>query len=328
MITDAYREDEIQALIVLIELADPIETPNNNFYAFYPRDAQEARKYFRRFALDLSGAFEALAEKGLVRRENSVWLLTEQGKKVAEKIRRARPPIWYFYQDFYAAIERSQAFSQYCERVFGKDLGQHGFSDLDQIHRMLKLVNMGGGSRVLDIGCGNGKIAEYISDLTQASVTGLDYVPEAIAQAMRRTAGKWGRLRFLVGNIDDLDLEGELFDVVISIESIFFGQSLEITVGKLKALLAPKGQMAIFCGDDLTSALEQHGLSYDVYDLSKENYEYCRLKYRVVCDLKEAFEAESNTFIWENLRAESRRSAVPYDQAPHLYERYLYHIRT
>jgi SAM-dependent methyltransferase len=212
--------------------------------------------------------------------------------------------------------------------VFGKDLGQHGFSDLDQIHRMLKLVNIGGGSRVLDIGCGNGKIAEYISDLTLASVTGLDYAPEAIAQAVRRTEGKRKRLRFLVGNIDDLDLEGELFDVIISIESIFFSQSLDVTVGKLKTLLAPEGHMAIFCGEDLVPALKQNGLSYDVYDLSKENYEHCRLKYSVVRDLKEAFEAESNTFIWKNLMAESERSAVPYDQAAHLYERYLYHVRT
>jgi 2-polyprenyl-3-methyl-5-hydroxy-6-metoxy-1,4-benzoquinol methylase len=328
MITAAYREGEIQALIVLIELADPIETPNNNFYTFYPRDAQEARKYFRRFALDLSGGFEMLAEKRLVHRKDGAWLLTQVGKEIAEKVRRARPPIWYFYQDFYTAIEHSKAFSQYCERVFGKDLGQHGFSDLDQIHRMLKLVNIGGGSRVLDIGCGNGKIAEYISDLTQASVTGLDYAPAAITQAVRRTEDKRERLRFLVGNIDDLDLADESFDVIVSIESIFFGQSLDDTVGKLKALLAPEGQMVIFCGEDLVSALEQKGLSYDVYDVSRENYEHCRLKYSVVCDLKEAFEAESNAFIWENLRAESERSAIPYDQAAHLYERYLYHVRT
>jgi SAM-dependent methyltransferase len=327
MITDAYREDEIQALIVLIELADPIETPNNNFYAFYPQDAQEARKYFRRFALDFSGGFEMLAEKELVYRKDGAWLLTKAGKEAAGKVRRTRPPIWYFYQDFYAAIEHSKAFSQYCERVFGKDLGQHGFSDLNQIHRMLELVNLDGESRALDIGCGNGKIAEYISDLTLASVTGLDYAPEAIAQAVRRTEGKRKRLRFLVGNIDDLDLDGELFDVIISIESIFFGQSLDVTVGKLKTLLAPGGQMAIFCGEDLASALEQNGLSYNVCDLSKENHEHCRLKYSVVRDLKEAFEAESNTFIWKNLMAESERSTVPYDQAAHLYERYLYHVR-
>ena len=50
--------------------------------------------------------------------------------------------------------------------------------------------------------------------------------------------------------------------------------------------------------------------------------------YEKVFSLREAFEAESNTFIWENLVAESGRSAVPYDQAAHLYERYLYHVKT
>ena len=36
MVAYAYREDEIQALIVLDELADPVETPNYNHYAFFP----------------------------------------------------------------------------------------------------------------------------------------------------------------------------------------------------------------------------------------------------------------------------------------------------
>ena len=86
--------------------------------------------------------------------------------------------------------------------------------------------------------------------------------------------------------------------------------------------------MAIFCGEDLTSTLERNDLLYDVYELSKEHYEHYRLKHSVVRDMKEAFEAESNTFIWENLMAESRWSTAPCDQAAYLYERYLYHIKT
>jgi len=30
-------EAEIQLLIALIELEEPVETPNNNFYEFYPK---------------------------------------------------------------------------------------------------------------------------------------------------------------------------------------------------------------------------------------------------------------------------------------------------
>ena len=65
-----YPEDEIQALIVLAELADPIETPNNNFYKFFPENMEAAQTYFRRFSLDLTGALATLQGKGLVRKKN------------------------------------------------------------------------------------------------------------------------------------------------------------------------------------------------------------------------------------------------------------------
>ena len=71
---------------------------------------------------------------------------------------------------------------------------------------MLEETPSGQVSRVLDVGCGNGKIAEYISDLTQASVTGIDYVPEAISHAQERTAEKRGRLSFIFGQYRDARL--------------------------------------------------------------------------------------------------------------------------
>ena len=180
---------------------------------------------------------------------------------------------------------------------------------------------------MLDIGCGNGKIAEYISDLTQASVTGIDYIPEAIAQAMKRTKDKRDRLHFRVGNLGNLNLEPESFNVILSIDSIFFGQDLKTTLERLKSLLDSDGQMAIFCGEDLSADLKQNNLSYEVYDFSKEHYEHLQLKHRVARKLKEAFAAESNSFIWQNLVTESIGSTAPYDPATCSMSRYFYHIK-
>jgi SAM-dependent methyltransferase len=325
-ITD-YQEDEIQALIVLGELSDPLETANNNFYKFYPQNIPEAQTYFRRSALDLSGAFETLARKGLVIRRDHTWALAEAGQVAARELRRARPPIWYWYKDFYSAIKNSPAFSAYCEAVFGKDLSQHGFSDLVEIGLMLEIARLDKISRVLDIGCGNGKIAEYISDLTQAWVTGIDYIPEAISQAEKRTAHKRDRLRFLIGNLEALELEKECYDLILSIDSIFFAQEISVTLANLKALLKPGGAMAIFCGDDLSEVLRQNGLIYDLYDRSREHHEHLQLKHRVAVKLKEAFEEEGNRFIWENLMIESLDSTTPYDPEDCSTPRYLYHVR-
>jgi cyclopropane fatty-acyl-phospholipid synthase-like methyltransferase len=328
MLTENYPEDEIQALIALIELSDPVETPNNNFYTFYPGGLPAAQAYFRRFALDLGGALEALAQKGLLCREKDTCLLTPAGKSAARAMRSARPPIWYWYKDFYNAIQKSKAFSLYCRRVFGRDLSQHGFSDMQQIEKMLALLKPTRASRLLDIGCGNGKIAEYISDLTGAQVTGIDYIPEAIEQATRCTARKKARLRFKLCSIDHLEQIDESFAGILSIDSIFFGENLGVTLGKMKDRLAPGGQMAIFCAEDLSDELADNDLRFDRYDLSKAHHTHLQLKHAVAKEMKQAFKAEGCTFIWENLMAESIEDAAPFDPQAHATRRYLYHVST
>lgn len=322
-----YQEDEIQALIALAELTEPVETPNNNFYKFYPKSMEEARTYFRRFALDLSMAFETLARKGLLYKENDKWFLTCTGKAIAGDIRRFRPPIWYWYKDFYIAIENSKAYAEYCRLVFGKDLGQHGFSDMNQIHRVLEIVKLDKMSQMLDIGCGNGKIAEYISDLNKASVTGVDYIAEAINQALKRTEGKRNRLNFKIGNIEALDFEDESFDLILSIDSIFFGKDLKTTLASLGEIMQPDGQMAIFCEEDLSSALKENGLGYRVYDFSEQYHAHMQLKHRVASGMRKAFEDEGNTFIWKNLMRESVASTEPYNRDTSSTSRYLYHVK-
>lgn len=331
MLTDDYREDEIQALIVLAELIDPVENPNNNSYAF-PKNMAQAQTYFRRNALDLSGAFDSLYSKGFVRQEKDTWLLTPAGKDVADEIRWLRPPIYYWYRDFYTAIENSQAFSEYSRRVFGKNLGQHGFSDLKEIHKMLDLLGLDRSSQVLDIGCGNGGITEYISDLTQAFIIGIDYVPEAIAQAVKRTSDKRDRLNFRIANLEMLDFEAESFDAILSIDTIFFGREMKATLAGLKKILKLAGQMAIFyssiSGGDLPAALKDNNLSYETYNLSREHYEHMQLKHRVGSELRNAFEKEGNIFIWENIMRESISGSEPYDPAIHKTSRHLYIVRS
>jgi hypothetical protein len=168
MLTDNYNEAEIQALIALDAIASPFNNPNDAPHVRAPQNIIEAQTYFRRFALDLTPAFQTLKTKGLVQEQNSEWTLTKTGRDVADELRILRPPIYYWYRDFYAAVETSRAFDEYSRRVLGANFGQHGFSDINQTKKMLDLLILDKSSRALDIGCGNGKMAEYISDLTQA----------------------------------------------------------------------------------------------------------------------------------------------------------------
>ncbi len=94
-------EAEIQLLIALIELSQPVETSNNNFYSFYPKTFDEAGMYFRRFREDWTPAYQSLAAKGLLEGD----ALTPAGVDAANRLRAERPPIYYFYRDYYTASE-------------------------------------------------------------------------------------------------------------------------------------------------------------------------------------------------------------------------------
>lgn len=119
-----------------------------------------------------------------------------------------------FYAAFYAAVEHSQAHHLFCERAYGLDLSQHGFADRQQLDLLLQVTQLGPTHRALDLGCGNGLIAEYLSDRTGAHITGLDFIPAAIAQARQRTAAKSDRLAFVVGDINYLDLPAGAHDLI------------------------------------------------------------------------------------------------------------------
>ena len=130
-----------------------------------------------------------------------------------------------FYTRFYQAVASSAANAEYCARVYGRNLCQHGFADLDHLDYLIQVSGISAGSRVLDLGCGNGMIAEYLADQTGARVTGIDFIERAIGDAQARTAAKRERLEFRVMDMSRLDFPPASFNVVIAIgffEAIFW----------------------------------------------------------------------------------------------------------
>ncbi|MGC9974059.1 MAG: methyltransferase domain-containing protein [Gaiellaceae bacterium] len=248
-----------------------------------------------------------------------------------------------FYEAFYAAIERSEAHREFCEHVFGRDLGQHGFADLEQIELLIELTALAPGQRVLDLGCGNGKIAEYLSDRTGAHVTGLDYIAAVTEQAMSRTAAKSGRLAFDVGDINRLELPPGTFDLVLSIDSIYFSDDYAATIRELKAALRLGGRMVIFFSygpepwvaveefpveklppdkTPLAEALEANGMSFQTWDLTAQEYRLALRRKEVLTELKPRFEAEGNLFIYENRMGDAEGFSQAIEAG--LHARYLY----
>ncbi|MBK8031336.1 MAG: class I SAM-dependent methyltransferase [Chloroflexi bacterium] len=88
---------------------------------------------------------------------------------------------------------------------------------MEQVDALIAALNLQPGDQVLELGCGNGMVAEYIAEQTGTHITGVDYSPQGVDQAQRRTAGKREHLTFAVGDLNTLELPAATYDAIISI---------------------------------------------------------------------------------------------------------------
>lgn len=251
-----------------------------------------------------------------------------------------------FYEQFYAAVATSPVHAEFCERVFGRNLSQHGFSDLAQLDALVQVTGLGPGMHVLDLGCGNGLIAEYLSDCTGAQVTGLDYIDLAIQQAQARTTAKADRLQFFTADLNALELPDEAYDVIVSIDTLYFSADLTGTISQLVRALRPGGQLAIFYAHGrepwvpldefqvdtlapdrtpLGVALRANGLTFETQDFTAEEYRLARLRQDVLAELRPRFAAEGLQFIYDNRSGDAQGIRQAIEDG--LHRRYLYHVR-
>jgi SAM-dependent methyltransferase len=247
-----------------------------------------------------------------------------------------------FYTRFYQAVAASAANAKYCERVYGRNLCQHGFADLPHLDHLIRVSGIAAGCRVLDLGCGNGMIAEYIADRTSAHVTGIDFIERAILDAQARTAGKRDRLTFRVMDMSRLDFPEASFDVALSIDALYFTDIYD-TLRPVIPMLRPGGRLAAFfdqsCGPDklpesypreltlpdgteLAQALQRLGVPYQTWDYTEQMLAHLRRRRPVLQDLKAQFEAEGNQFLYDSHLGEA--TGIERAYANGAGRRYLY----
>ncbi len=98
------------------------------------------------------------------------------------------------------------------------------------------------GSRVLEVGCGTGKLTELLA-ARQLNVDAVDPGPRMIEQAKRRVGGR-DDVRFHVGRFEDVALPEEAFDAVFSATAFHWVDPL-IGWTKTASHLRPGGLLAL-----------------------------------------------------------------------------------
>lgn len=215
-----------------------------------------------------------------------------------------------WYNDYFRRAATSPTHSRFCQAVYGVDLCQHGMMDVDEMDFLASLLN--GGERVLEIGCSNGHISEYLQQCSGCDWLGLDYADQAIAQAQARTQGKRG-LSFQVTDLIHDPLPGDGYDVILSIDSIYFMGDYNRTLAKLNAKLKPGGRLIIAAfqvkedhepdsllqvgGTRMDQALKDSGFDYVQHDFTANVRKHWVKNYHYSRSLQADFEAEGNAFL-------------------------------
>jgi ubiquinone/menaquinone biosynthesis C-methylase UbiE len=100
------------------------------------------------------------------------------------------------------------------------------------------------GDRVLDVACGTGNAALRAAQ-RGAEVTGLDIVPDLLAQGERLAQQEGLSVTWVEGDAEELPFADGSFDAVLSIFGCMFAPDHQRTADEIARVLAPGGRIAL-----------------------------------------------------------------------------------
>ena len=118
---------------------------------------------------------------------------------------------------------------------------RHSSLQEEMAAQALALIELRGDERVLDVGCGDGRISARIAErVARGSVLGVDASADMIAFAQRHHAAL-GNLRFMVADARQLSF-GERFDAVVSFNALHWVPLQADALRGIRAALAAGGR--------------------------------------------------------------------------------------
>ncbi|MCX6826745.1 MAG: methyltransferase domain-containing protein [candidate division Zixibacteria bacterium] len=328
-----FSEAEKQLLIgvrsIMLRRESPDKSALENF----------GKRFFDDDLVDWTEAYESLMAKGHLQFNNSLYSLSDEATKLAAEFYKKRMSSGF--DEWMIRSCESKAYSRFCELVYGIDLCQCSMVDGEQLDKLMEVLALTPANRVLDLGCGVGRITEYLSDKTGAKITGVDFAEGVVDRANKRTAMKRDRLSFCVCDMNELNFPSNSFDTIIAIDTLYFVDDLDETVGAMKNIIGDAGQMGVFYSqiikpDDsrdlldadstkFAKALHNSALSYRTWCFTENEYEIWRKEKKIAEELKADFESDGYMDLCEGRAKE----------AEHLLElikdgrvsRHLYHIK-
>lgn len=249
-----------------------------------------------------------------------------------------KEPLFYNeYEQFYKMTEHSEAFACFCRDAFGENFSQDGFSDIRQINRILEYIPDKKDVHILDIGCGNGKMLGYLQKKTGAYIHGFDYSQNAINTARSMFTEN---AEFRQGLIGEIDYPDSKFDVITSMDSMYFAPDMEKFVKQIMWWLNNDGVLFVCYQEGdvmpktdnvdttvLAKAFKSAGIRYESEDITEETYEMLNKKREAALLHQKEFETEGISEWFDLLMLQTECATKGYDVFSREISRYIYTVR-
>lgn len=149
------------------------------------------------------------------------------------------------YDSHYGNLQ-TQVYQEIRRDTYGEDLGQTSWITVDECREFLRWLALTAGSRLLDVACGSGGVACFISSCINAQVVGIDINEHAIEAASERAhaAGLHRNVQFKVADgSQPLPFPDEVFDAVFCNDSINHLPDRSAVLQEWHRILRPKGKV-------------------------------------------------------------------------------------
>lgn len=241
------------------------------------------------------------------------------------------------YESFYEMAEKSIAFRAFCVDAFGEDFSQDGFSDISQVDLILPFISNGVGTRVLDIGCGNGKMLRYLQRKTSCSIYGFDFSENAI-----NTANSYidENSEYRVGVIGEIEYPENYFDVITSMDTIYFAKDMTEFIRQAMRWLKNNGTLFIAYQEGdvmpktahehttrLAEAFRENDIKYTVTDITRQTYEMLKKKRTAALKYENEFIKEGNEEWFDMLMWQTECVTEGYELFSTKMARYIYIVK-
>ncbi len=135
----------------------------------------------------------------------------------------------------------------YIPPVYNMDLGVYG-NQLEYERDLAQTMQVGPGDRLLELGCGRGRISHHMARLTGAKVTGMNICPDQLQNAITyaNSTGLLGKqLEFVKGSFNDpLPFPDSTFHGFYHVQALTYANNLDALFTELFRVLKPGAKVS------------------------------------------------------------------------------------